>query len=467
MYIELDRNSGIPVKKQLYDAITLKILQGELVKGEKLPSTRELANQLNIARNSVIEIYEQLASEAYLETIGGRGTFVCEGRGGITDSCALPEHKKPDKAVKSSCIDFGSGVPDLGAFPRKAWLRALKDSLDRAEDAELGYNPVFGYQPLRRSLAQYLMKYKGIRCLYEQIVIVNGTADAIALLAVLFRKTVSEVLVESAVVSFVPDIFREFGYRIVPVKVDQSGICTEDLPETKEGLIFTSPTHQFPLGGTLSFERRRKLADYAKAHVHYIIEDDYDSEFRYAGAPVNSVCQLAPENVIHLGTFSKTLAPFLRLGYMVLPIQLVPQVRELQSLLYRRVNTHAQMALNLLFEQGVYVKHVNAMCKLYKRKMLTITSALRREFGDRIQVLGASSGLHVAVVFPERIFDSESRAVFLHHEVDAELLSDYTIEMQETCDTVILGFGHLAEAEISEGIRRLKAAVDELAQGQN
>ncbi len=464
MFIELDRNSGIPVKKQLYDAITLKILQGDLKKGEKLPSSRELAEQLNIARNSVIEIYEQLTSEAYLETVGGRGTFVCEGRGGVVNNGSLPERKELDNTNRGNCIDFGSGVPDLGTFPRKAWLRALRESLDLAGDYELGYNSVFGFRPLRFSLAQYLEKYKGIRCSPEQIVIVNGASDAIALLAVLFRKTISQVLIESAVVSFVPDIFREFGYRVVPVKVDQSGICTEKLPDTRNGLIFTSPSHQFPLGGTLSAERRLKLANYAKANGHYLIEDDYDSEFRYAGAPVNSIYQMAPENVIHLGTFSKTLAPFLRLGYMVLPAQLVPRVKELQSLLYRRVGTHAQMALNLLFEQGVYVKHVNAMCKLYKRKMLTITSALSLEFGERIQVLGASSGLHVAVVFPEPLFDSKSRAIFLRHEVDVELLSDYAAEEQETCDTLILGFGHLSEAAIIDGIRRLKASVDEMLQ---
>jgi GntR family transcriptional regulator/MocR family aminotransferase len=171
VFIELDRNSGIPVKKQLYDAITLKILQGELKKGEKLPSTRELADQLNIARNSVIEIYEQLTSEAYLETAGGKGTFVCEGRGGVMDNGVLPERKEPDSVNTSDCIDFGCGIPDLGTFPRKAWLRALKESLDLAEDYELGYNSVFGYRPLRFSLAQYLIKYKGIRCSHEQIVI--------------------------------------------------------------------------------------------------------------------------------------------------------------------------------------------------------------------------------------------------------------------------------------------------------
>lgn len=462
MFIELNRNSGIPVKKQLYDAITSKILQGELAKGEKLPSTRELSYQLNIARNSVIEIYDQLISEAYLETVSGKGTFVCEGRDVLLYRDVLPSSRKPGKALKRNHIDFGSGVPDLGAFPRKVWMRALKESLEVASEAEFGYLSVFGYRPLRSSLAQYLLKYKGIRCSNEQIVIVNGTSDAIVLLAMLFRKTISQVLIESAVVSFVPDIFREFGYGIVPVKVDQSGICTDHLPETEAGLIFTSPSHQFPLGGTLSVERRRMLADYAKAHSHYIIEDDYDSEFRYVGAPVNSVYQLAPENVIHLGTFSKTLAPFLRLGYMVLPRQLIPQVRRMQSLLYRRVNIHSQMALNCLLEQGIYVRHVNTMCKLYKRKMLIITNALHHEFGDFIEILGTSSGLHIAVVFPKPIFSSKSRAVFLQHEVDVELLTDYSIERQEECDTLILGFGDLAEDVIREGIRRLKASVDEL-----
>ena len=465
MFIELDRNRNIPVKKQLYDAITSKILKGDLAKGEKLPSTRELAAQLGIARNTVIEIYEQLISEAYLESVNGKGTFACRIKDGLPVDDIFPERRvarKAEQAVKSSRIDFGSGVPDLGAFPRKAWLRALKESLEYAEDAELGYKSVFGYQPLRDSLARYLIKYKGIRCSYRQIVIVNGTSDALVLLALLFRESIREVLVESAVVSFVPDIFTAFGYSLNPVKIDQFGICTEDLPEADRGLIFTSPSHQFPLGGTLSIERRRQMAEYAKAHQHYIIEDDYDSEFRYAGAPVNSVYQLAPESVIHLGTFSKTLAPFLRLGYMVLPQNLVARVKKLQTLLYRRVNTHDQMALNYLLEQDIYVKHVNAMCKRYKRKMQCIVNALHHEFGDEIQIYGANSGLHVAVAFPEPIFDSKSPAVFSKFEVGAELLTDYMIKKQEACNILILGFGHLSEKAIGEGIHRLKASVDEI-----
>ena len=466
MFIELDRNSGVPVKKQLYDAITSKILKGELAKGEKLPSTRELAGRLGIARNTVIEIYEQLMAEAYLDACHGKGTFVAGGVDGAVAKDTLTEVSLKSRAIhshNSDRIDFTSGIPDLKAFPEKAWTRALKESIQEADDSRLGYGSVLGYLPLRESLSRYLLRYKGICCSPEQIVIVNGTSDAILLCALLFQQSVRELMVESAVVSFVPDIFRAFGYGLIPLDVDQYGLCVKDLPPVEGGLIFCSPSHQFPLGGTLSIERRVQLTDYAKKQRHYIIENDYDSEFIYSGAQVNSLYQLAPGHVIHVGTFSKTLAPFLRLGYLVVPEELAPGVKEVQSRLYRRVNTHAQMALHHIFEEGIYVKHVAAMRKRYKKKMHCMVNALRDMFGDSIKIFGTNSGLHVAVVFPEPLFDAQSIRIFLKHKVSVDLLTDYTIHQQETCDTLILGFGNLEQNAIAEGARRLKAAVSELA----
>lgn len=465
MFVVLDRNGAIPLKKQLYDAITAKILKGELVKGDKLPSTRELADKLGIARNTVIEIYEQLISEAYLETAYGKGTFIAGGKDGtsVQDAISAPQGQSRIKRTGgSNRIHFACGIPDLKAFPRKAWFRTLKESLEEADDILLGYGPAFGYQPLRETLARYLMKYKGIHCSSAQIVVVNGTSDALNMIALLFQKDVAQIMIEPAVAGFVPDIFRTFGYKLSPMKMDYHGVTTKDLPEADDGIIFTSPSHQFPLGSTLSIERRLELADYAKTHRHYIIEDDYDSEFRYTGAPLNSIYQLAPDNVIHLGTFSKTLAPFLRLGYMVVPEKLVLRVKEHQALLYRRVNLQDQMALNCLFEQGTYIKHVITMCKRYKRKMRCITNALQEQFGDSIKICGAHSGMHVAVVFPKTLFDVGSTRIFLRHGVEADLLMDYLIEKQETCDTLILGFGNLDESLIPEGIKRLKAAISEI-----
>ena len=466
MFIELDKNSGVPVKKQLYDAITSKILKRELAKGERLPSTRELAGRLGIARNTVIEIYDQLTAEGYLEAYHGRGTFVAGEFDGAVPKDTLPEKRTGSSARRTRHryrIDFTSGIPDLKSFPVKAWLRALKESIQEVAEDRLGYGSVLGYLPLRESLTRYLLRYKGISCSPEQVVIVNGTSDAMLLCALLFRQSVSDLMVESAVVSFVPDIFRMFGYNLIPLKIDQYGLCTKDLPPVEDGLIFCSPSHQFPLGGTLPIERRIQLTDYAKKQRHYIIENDYDSEFIYSGAQVNSLYQLTPGQVIHVGTFSKTLAPFLRLGYMVVPEELAPGVKEVQSLLYRRVNTHAQMALHHIFEEGIYVKHVAAMRKRYKKKMHCMVNALRDMFGDSIKIFGTNSGLHVAVVFPEPLFDAQSIRIFLKHKVSVDLLTDYTIHQQETCDTLILGFGNLEQNAIIEGAKRLKAAVSELA----
>lgn len=470
MYIELDKSNGIPVKKQLYDAITFRILQGELVKGEKLPSTRELSDRLGIARNTVIEIYEQLTAEGYLEAYHGKGTFVAGGLDSAIPKDMIPETKEGGSVRHTrqrNRIDFTTGIPDLRTFPVKDWLRALRESIQEIDNSQLGYGSVLGYPPLRESLSRYLLRFKGIHCSPEQIVIVNGTSDAMLLCALLFKNSVRDLMVESAVVNFVPDIFRTFDYNLIPLEIDQNGICTRDLPCVEGGLIFCSPTHQFPLGGTLSVERRVQLSDYVKKYRHYIIESDYDSEFIYSGAQVNSLYQLAPEQVIHVGTFSKTLSPFLRLGYMVVPEELTPGVREMQSRLCRRVNTHIQMALHHLFEQSTYVKHVAAMRRRYKKKMQCIVNALRDAFGDSVKIYGTKSGLNVAVVFPEMLFDAESIRVFLKHKVSVDLMTEYTIDQSETCDTLILGFGNLEQSAINEGIRRLKAAVSDLTSMKN
>ncbi|MDP4093588.1 MAG: PLP-dependent aminotransferase family protein [Bacillota bacterium] len=465
MFIVLGRNCGISIKKQLYDAISAKILRGELSEGEKLPSSRELADSLGIARNTVIEIYEQLVAEAYLYTVNGKGTFVSEVPASTVGKISSEKKITRNFTEKNDIISFECGIPDLGSFPKKLWFEAVRSSLDRSKNADLGYINSSGYKPLRDSLVDYLSRYKGISCSYKQIIITNGTSDAVNLLALLFRKTCGQALVESAAASFVADIFKLYDYIIHPVPLDESGICTHQLPDMNNCLIFVTPSHQFPLGGTLPINRRQCLCAYAKAHGHYIIEDDYDSEFRYSGAPVNSIFQIAPESVIHIGTFSKTLAPFLRLGYIVLPERLVPLASRLQRKLYRRVNTMDQMAINYLIENGKYIKHVNSMCKLYNKKMQRIVGALNEKFGAGIKILGMNSGLHVTVQFKGITFNRDSMKVLQRYKVCAEPLSDYMLETSDFCDTMILGFGHLSESEITEGISRLKEGISSLGSG--
>ncbi len=516
MFVQLSRNSGVPIRKQLYDAMTESILAGTLPPGEKLPSTRELSDSLGVARNTVVEIYEQLVSESYLAAYPGKGTFVEDRYGLMPQGSALqrpwgsaspaPAHPwrttgegvaaasemvpvslfaDTQEAWPEGVVAFAGGVPDLGMFPRKAWLKVLRECLESADPALFGYGDVMGYSPLRMSLSAHLAKYKGIHCSPEQIVMVNGTADAILLCALMFRPEHRPLLVEASVIDFVPEVFRAMAYPLRPLPIDQEGILTDQLPEVTDGLLFCSPSHQFPLGGTLSIGRRLRLTDYARRNRHYLIEDDYSSEFRYAGAQVNSLAQLAPDRVIHLGTFSKTLAPFLRLGYMVVPEQLVPVVRQCQNMLSRRVNALDQMALAQLIDQGTYARHVLAAGKRYKRKMQCLVDALRKAFGSRAEIHGSHAGLHVAVTFPGLRFDAQTDKTLLQHGVFAERLSEYTLPEEpmerppvgtgdaqpqcgasttggiqpHACHTLILGFGNLDEAAIREGVRRLKEAL--------
>ena len=450
MFVQLDRNGTVPIRKQLYDALTGSILSGALQSGEKLPSTREMSDKLGVARNTIVEIYEQLISESYLTTFPGRGTFVAPQQEHAPHGWTRSEPAWWEQAARADMpllsttwaarasgalresgpadvIAFAGGMPDLETFPRKAWLRALRESLIFADTSLFGYGDVMGYFPLRLSLAEHLAKYKGIRCSPYQIVLVNGTADAILLCALMFRQEHRTLMVETPVIDFVPEIFRMLSYPLFPLAVDDEGIRTERLPDRSGDLIFCSPSHQFPLGGTLSIGRRLQLTDYVRRNRHFLIEDDYSSEFRYAGAQVNSLAQLAPDHVIHLGTFSKTLAPFLRLGYMVVPESLVPAVKQCQTLLSRRVGTLEQMALNVLIEQGSYTRHVLAVGKRYKRKMQCLVGALQEAFGDEVRILGSHAGLHVAVTFSGISFSPKTDAVLAHHGVCAERLAEYAV----------------------------------------
>ena len=331
MFIDIDRNSRIPIKKQLYDQLTYMILNKEILHGEKLPSSRDLASSLKIARNTVIEVYEQLAAELFITTRKGSGTFaVCRKQ------CCTKKHQKEktQKAPKEHTgISLLTCIPDLSSFPKQPWIQATRKVVSKDDPDLIGYGDTTGYLPLRQALQKYLKTHKGIHCSEEQIIICGGTKDAIILIALSLKHDINTLLMESPGVPFVPNIFHALGYHIDPIAVDDTGIVTDKLQQKQRSIIYTSAAHQFPLGGTLTIERRYELIDFAAQNSHYIIEDDCDSEFRYRGAPVNSLFQLNSENVLHLGTFSKTICPSLRLGYIVIPERLITKLTQSMELL--------------------------------------------------------------------------------------------------------------------------------------
>ncbi len=456
MFVAIDRNENISIKKQLYDGLSEKILNGVIPSGEKLPSSRQLSEILNIARNTVIEVYEQLVAEGYLLTEKGTGTFVQEIMPIQSQNSERLLYTRQNKV--ESKLDFIIGRPDSSLFPKSQWAKLAKEVVLDMDKNSLGYKHPFGYQSLRKSIANYLATYKGIDVSYQQVIITSGTTDSLALIALLFREK-GKISTESPVVDFVPDIFRQYGYDVNGVAMDQHGIVVEELCLAPE-LIFISPSHQSPLGMTMPIDRRLQLLKYAVKEKAYVIEDDYDSEFRYKGAMVNSLFQLAPSNVIHLGTFSKTLAPALRMGYMVLPTNLCPLMREMIIKLNHRTDVTKQMALDAFISSGKYVKHVSKSCKVYKKKMEKVIHLTQSLFTTEVEIFGGNSGLHIYLQFADKVFDTNTVEQLRQQGYQFELVDEYELNPKGTDNRLLIGFGHLTLQEIETGFRQLKKLID-------
>lgn len=465
MFIAIDRNSNISIKKQLYDALTFKILNKELSDGQKMPSSRQLASQLSIARNTVTEIYDQLVAEAYLVPKQGKGTFVAKVRDckvncqseTCTDDAPLPQNE--------NVISLIAGVPDLNNFPKKAWQNAHRNIIKEKNANLYGYGNPYGHKYLRKSIAKYLKHHKGIHCTYQQIIITGGTKDALRMIALALNKDYKNVIIESPSVGFVQEIFKSCRNNIYPAKVDKQGIATNKLSMTTQSLLYVSPAHQFPYGGTLPIGRRQELVNYAKKHNHIILEDDYDSEFRYKGAPVNSLYQLCSDNVIHLGTFSKTLCPSIRLGYAVIPTQFLQDIKNYRYLSGNPPDTQNQAALSDLIETGAYEKHVYKMTKVYKAKMKLITTTLEEIYNGDISINGCAIGLHISIEFKNINFTIEDKPIFIKQGIDIDLASEYDWKSNTNkSNTLIMGFGHLSQEEIHEALIRLEKAIKVIKQ---
>ena len=461
MFIEINRNSKISIKKQLYDALTYKILNKELKHGQKMPSSRQLSSQLSIARNTVTEIYDQLVAEAYLKTQQGKGTFVAKvGHCKLCcdDSC---DKKEDHASLKEDCINLIAGKPDLSSFPLKSWHSAFRNVFEKGSISLYDYGDMLGYKPLRKSLVKYLKYHKGIYCGYEQIIITNGTKDALRLIGLSLKDKFSNIVIESPCVDFAESVFKSCKYNIISAHADKQGIIVNNLNTTTASLMYVSPAHQFPLGGTLPISRRQKLVEFVTTYNHIILEDDYDSEFRYKGAPVNSLYQLCSDNVIHLGTFSKTLCPSMRLGYIVIPQHLISDFKGYRYSAGNPPNTINQAILSELIINGFYENHIYKMTKVYKTKMKLISQKLHVSFGNNIEINGCALGLHISVEFKNVVFTENDKSIFIEEGIEVDLLKDYYWDRnQDKCNTLILGFGHLNLDDIEEAVNRLVKAID-------
>jgi GntR family transcriptional regulator / MocR family aminotransferase len=471
--VTIDRSSLVPLGRQIYDFWRLGILNGRFAGGERVPSTREVATALDLSRGTIAQAYDQLVSEGYFQTSHGSGTFVCRqlpeallnapamagSRTAPNTTVPLSSFGKrlqkdaPYLARQSGHICLSHWGPDLALFPLELWHRLYARSLRSLGPNALDYTEhVRGYEPLCEEIAKYVARSRAVICSPEQVIVVNGSQQGLDLCARLMLEPGDEVAVENPGYSGASRIFEACGARLRPVPVDHEGIVCSKLGTTAK-LAYVTPAHQFPTGVALSLRRRLELIGWARRHGAVIVEDDYDSEYRYSGAPMPALQGLASEvPVIYCGTFSKVMFPGLRVGYLVVPRPMVAAFTRAKWLVDRHTPIHQQAALHYFMRDGHLERHIRRMRRTYGLRRAALVEALRTHFGDTAAVLGEAAGMHAYVHFS----DPDLAARAKRNKVQLREIDPYYLGKAPS-NHYLLGFSMLTERSLREGVKRLAA----------
>lgn len=447
-----------PIRLQIYRRMKEQILDGTIREKEPLPSTRQLADELGVSRSTVVEAYDMLLAEGFLVSRQGAPTLVADG-------LVLPreERKQPiEQEIETTKVlaDFQTGRPDLALFPRELWLRMLTQSAALLSPEEYGYTGPQGSYPLRQEIAAWLGRNRGFLPQPEDIFITAGATHALRILTDVLCSDGRGILIEDPCHMGLFETLKTCGCDIFPVSADEQGIRTDCLPmHSSAAAVYITPSHQFPLGGILPAQRRTALLRYAKERGIYIIEDDYDSEFRFTGAPVAPLYAMDSSRVIYVGTFSKTVFPALRIGFAILP-------RELQER-WRDIRTHSDVQ-NPPFEQAALAeflrtrrldRHIRTMRKKYEKRRQALLDALHAEFGTACRACGDAAGLHVATRFAGAYFDDSFETRCEQAGIRVVTLEEHCIEKGLHTDELVLGYGHLEPEAIMEAVRLLAVEI--------
>jgi GntR family transcriptional regulator/MocR family aminotransferase len=484
-----DVNSSLPLYRQIYKTIRRSILNGDFESGQQLPATRLLAKQLGVSRMTVINAYEQLFAEGYLEGKIGAGTYVASQlpeellqapRGHTRRS----ETKTTARTLKFSRYGkylrengaavrqnhgatefrpFQHGITAIDKFPFEVWSKIVQRHLKYTSPAVLGYGEPAGLSSLREAVVSHLKSARGVRCDAKQIIITNGAQQALDLVGRVLLNPKDQVWIENPGYLGARDILAASGAEIVPVPIDEEGFDLDQAQKHgKARLVYVTPSHQFPLGGTMSLARRLNLLEWARNNESWIIEDDYDSEFRYAGRPLASLQGLDRDSrVIYVGTFSKTMFPALRLGCVVVPSDLIEVFTAARALSDLHSPLIDQVVLAEFISDGHFARHVRRMRTLYEERQQIFIAEAKKRLDGLLEVTQADAGMHLVGWLPKGVDDLKTSKKLAEHGLRAAPVSSYCVGKPERRG-LLLGYTAFNEKQIKSGVKLLEKVLSQL-----
>ncbi len=496
-------NSSELTSKRIYALLKSHIASGVLPIGSKLPSTRTFAAEQGVSRSTVMAVYEQLAAEGYIQTAQGAVARVAAvlakprkallpKQAGFAQAPKLSAYSRranqyelqmPFAQVQNSAqvglqvkasrqINFLYGALSWDDFPTLVWRRAYDRALLQRQ-SQLYYASPQGERDLRIELQGYLQRARGLTCDADQILIVNGSQQAIDLCARVLLDAGDRVAIEEPCYMKAHQVFEAAGAQMCAVPVDEQGMITRLLPKKNCALAYVTPSHQFPLGGVMPIARRHELLAWAQRSQAWIVEDDYDGEFRYGLRPVDALQAVdAAGCVIYIGTLSKALSPQLRIGYLVLPPSLIRAFVQAKNLADRHTPRLEQAALASLIASGFYERHIRRVRRDNERRRIALLQAIEKYMPSNARIEGAASGLHVVVWITNLAVNQEAALVAqaLQLGVGVRLVSPLyalgTKHRDKSCAGLVLGYASLSSDDISQGIKKLAAAVACLSLGR-
>ena len=487
LLIELDPERG-PLHRQIYAELRERILDGRLASGERLPSSRALAEVLAVGRNTVLEAFEMLAAEGYLEARLGSGSYVSSS---LPDSApraaarALPSAPPPSPRLSAwarrglSSRAYPPALPPPGArlevelrngylpnvpFPWPVWERLARLRLGYPRPAEYQYGQPLGLLELREAIVEYVTRARGVRCSAEQVVVTSGSQGVLDFATRLLVDPGHVVALEDPGYPGARRAFIANGARLTPVPVDQHGLRVEALPPDAR-LLYLTPSHQFPTGAVLPIARRLAVLDWARRVDAWVLEDDYDSEYRYAGRPLAAMQGLAPERVIYGGTFSKALLPGFRLGFLIAPRELTEVLADVRYTIDRQPPSLEQQLATDFLRQGHFGRHLRRMRQIHAERRRALLAALRRHL-PWWSWRDSGAGLHLYVRLPDGLSEAEVIRVAAEVGIGLYGASQYYHRPEQAPPGLVLGYAHLTPAELSGWIERLGQALRPLARGR-